>query len=503
MKKLRLLLMIALASLFVGVNAQNEQHKWAIGGYLTRDIYAGDLGDTFFNFDDDRSNFGVGLSINRYLNRFFDVSIYGSWGSHFGADRYGEDMIPTVSQWMSSEGKNYVDPDGEREFEATNFEVSNLFNANAQLHFKFLGKDDAIFVPYIVLGVGAVAYDDLRTRMTVDLENLPADFPEYAYLSNDWMKYHQTEWSDEHGMMYPTDESEKDNPAFAITAGTGAGVDVRLSRKLSLRYQFDVMWTDHDNRDFVLSGRDNDDAFNNDWQFKHNLGLVWSFGSSDTTEVAAPPVITEYIKCDGDGDGVTDDIDECPNTPVCARPVNAVGCPSDEDADGVFDGCDKCPGTPAGVRVDTNGCPIDTDFDGVYDYEDKCITERGPRSNEGCPVAAKALQPYVVHFANDMYNLDAEDIAILDEAVAMMKANPEVRVDIKGHTDSNASEAYNRTLSNSRANVVRQYIERQGIEAARINSVEGFWFSTPVGDNNTAEGRAQNRRTEVLPITVQ
>ena len=505
MKKLRLLWIVALASLMLSASAQNADNKWALYGSFTRAIYAGDLGDTFFNFNE-FGNWGAGIGLNRYLSRFFDVGIYGTWNSHYGGSKYGPDMIPTYGEWINSPSRNlnFPNDDGSRDREATNFSADNIFNGRAQLNFKFLGKDNAWIHPYLILSWGFVAYDNLKTQMIPDAFGNP---------ETGIIKYHQVIWSDEHRSMWPTPEGAQitggDNPAFAMTVGSGMGFDIRLSCKFSLRYQFDVMWTDHENRDFVLSGKSNRDAFDNDWQFQHSLGLVWSFGGTGCKreKVEKPvvvPTIVEQVLCDGDGDGVPDNLDKCPNTPVCARPVDADGCPSDEDGDGVYDGCDRCPGTPAGVKVDSSGCPIDTDGDGIPDYLDKCPLERGPKSNDGCPVeTAKAIQPYVVHFATNLYNLDATAVGILDDAVAMLKANPDVRVDITGHTDSRGTLEFNRALANSRANAVKQYLVKKGIDVKRINSVEGFWYSKPVADNTTVSGLAANRRAEVIPINVQ
>jgi OOP family OmpA-OmpF porin len=75
-----------------------------------------------------------------------------------------------------------------------------------------------------------------------------------------------------------------------------------------------------------------------------------------------------------------------------------------------------------------------------------------------------------------------------------------VAVIAEGHTDSIGSDAYNQKLSEQRAESVRRYLVNGGIEAGRI-STEGFGESRPVASNQTADGRAQNRRVElrVLP----
>jgi OOP family OmpA-OmpF porin len=96
---------------------------------------------------------------------------------------------------------------------------------------------------------------------------------------------------------------------------------------------------------------------------------------------------------DGDGDGVPDRRDGCPETPPGAT-VDANGCQVDSDNDGVADGLDRCPDTPAGASVDAHGCPVDSDGDGVPDYLDRCADTPGDarpvypagHARAGCPV---------------------------------------------------------------------------------------------------------------------
>jgi len=94
-----------------------------------------------------------------------------------------------------------------------------------------------------------------------------------------------------------------------------------------------------------------------------------------------------FLDQDGDGDGVGDSRDKCPNTPKGIA-VDEDGCPPDSDGDGVPDYLDECPGTPTGVQVDARGCPPDSDGDGVPDYRDDCPnTPRGVKVDaRGCPV---------------------------------------------------------------------------------------------------------------------
>jgi OOP family OmpA-OmpF porin len=73
---------------------------------------------------------------------------------------------------------------------------------------------------------------------------------------------------------------------------------------------------------------------------------------------------------------------------------------------------------------------------------------------------------------------------------------PAIKVDISGHTDAVGSEGYNQGLSERRANVVKQYLLRKGVDAGRV-STYAYGESKPVATNDTDEGRAQNRRSEL------
>ena len=80
-----------------------------------------------------------------------------------------------------------------------------------------------------------------------------------------------------------------------------------------------------------------------------------------------------------------------------------------------------------------------------------------------------------------------------------MKNNPQLGLQIEGHTDNVGNPTYNLTLSQRRANAVRQYFEEQGIEVERLKAT-GFGQEKPIADNKTATGKAKNRRVELKPI---
>jgi OOP family OmpA-OmpF porin len=171
----------------------------------------------------------------------------------------------------------------------------------------------------------------------------------------------------------------------------------------------------------------------------------------------------------------------------------------DSDRDGVPDEKDKCPDTPQGVQVDDVGCPVDSDKDGVPDYLDKCPdTPQGVQVDDvGCPLpTAPVPTASVVHFGFDKWNIKPAYDRTLDDFAAYLKDNPGVRAEIAGHTDSTGTASYNMGLSERRANAVKQYLLRKGVEDYRITTV-GCGYSRPMGSNQTSAGRAQNRRAEL------
>jgi outer membrane protein OmpA-like peptidoglycan-associated protein len=101
-----------------------------------------------------------------------------------------------------------------------------------------------------------------------------------------------------------------------------------------------------------------------------------------------------------------------------------------------------------------------------------------------------------IHFAFNKYVIRPESYPVINEILASIQGRPEVEsVRVEGHTDSIGSDAYNQKLSDSRANSVKNYMVDHGYPADKISSV-GMGEGSPIADNATKEGRAQNRRVE-------
>ena len=104
-----------------------------------------------------------------------------------------------------------------------------------------------------------------------------------------------------------------------------------------------------------------------------------------------------------------------------------------------------------------------------------------------------------VHFDFDRFNLRPDALKILDDAVQKLQANPGLNVTIEGHCDSIGTVEYNLALGERRANSVRDYLASRGITANRLRTVS-YGEERPIADNNTAEGRAMNRRAHLAVI---
>ncbi|GJQ58871.1 MAG: hypothetical protein SCALA701_16720 [Candidatus Scalindua sp.] len=216
------------------------------------------------------------------------------------------------------------------------------------------------------------------------------------------------------------------------------------------------------------------------------------------------PEVQEMSRIDSDRDGVYDDVDWCPDTPIGVE-VDGKGCPEisriDADGDGVYDEFDECPDTPIGVEVDEKGCPeggqsgIDTDGDGIYDDRDEC-----PGTPEGAIVDFRGCWVIKgVQFEYKKWNISPQFTTNLDNAINVLTRNEDLKIRIVGHTDNIGSMDYNIDLSEKRANAIREYFVVKGIDGSRITTT-GVGFSEPIATNDTAEGRALNRRAELVPI---
>ncbi len=189
-------------------------------------------------------------------------------------------------------------------------------------------------------------------------------------------------------------------------------------------------------------------------------------------------------------------------------PAPEPAAPGDADNDGVSDDRDNCPNTPAGVEVDSNGCALDDDNDGVPNHKDECPdTDAGARVDSvGCYIILKGSKEIElnVNFANNSSVVESEYFDEIRAVADFMKQYRVTEAVIEGHTDSSGSDAYNQQLSERRANKVADVlVEEFGVDASRVSAI-GYGEARPIADNDTAAGRSANRRVvAVISATVE
>jgi outer membrane protein OmpA-like peptidoglycan-associated protein len=308
------------------------------------------------------------------------------------------------------------------------------------------------------------------------------------------------------------------------SVGLSGGLEIFPRGKVTIFGRYILGLTDMD-------ARQNHDASMEYKTSNIQLGLKFRlFGKKETTTYRATTVTTIP---DSDGDGITDDVDKCPNQPGIAKyngcpipdsdndgindeedkcPNQAgtakyQGCPiPDSDNDGINDEEDKCP-NQAGT-VERNGCPVtDRDNDGVDDDHDKCPDIAGTSANNGCPDVPANLSKSIgmassgISFGTGTNNakLSTRSNASLDQVVTIMNENPGLKIRVEGHTDNTGNADDAMTLSQNRANAVKDYLVSKGIASDRV-IVEGFGGTQPISDNNTAAGRKKNNRIELRMV---
>lgn len=230
-------------------------------------------------------------------------------------------------------------------------------------------------------------------------------------------------------------------------------------------------------------------------------------GLSDGEEIIT--FYTDAMKIDSDGDGLKDG-DE-----IRTRKTDPLKM--DTDGDGLNDGDEVS-------KHQTDPLKVDTDSDGLKDSDEvlkhrtnplKIDTDAGT-VNDGTEIAkgmnpldptddipkpiikvevGKAIILEGIVFKSGKSTVEPESEVNLEGAFNTLKDNPDIAVEIHGHTDNVGKAASNKKLSLRRAEAVRSWLVMKGIDSSRIG-VKGFGPDRPVSDNKTAEGRSQNRRIE-------
>ena len=243
---------------------------------------------------------------------------------------------------------------------------------------------------------------------------------------------------------------------------------------------------------------------------------------------------------DADGDGVNDAADQCPGTPKGTQ-VNSSGCPmvAAVNADSIrmaaqadsmrmkmhadsvaaaaradsLRMAQEAQAKAAQAAKDSAEAAAKANADRIAALEDSLRSARGAalRASLRDSLAAARMRDSLrvlmatpnaklilagVNFATNSATLTQSSRFILDEVAQSLVANPDVRIEVGGHTDNTGSRALNERLSQARAESVKQYLVDHGVSADRLEA-KGYAWDRPVATNKTIAGRAMNRRTEL------
>jgi len=303
--------------------------------------------------------------------------VYGlDLGYNFNADWTADINLNTVRL------KDEYDS-GHLRLSAASLDILRVFNRSG------------VFAPYIAAGAGAIHWDT------------PFDAP------------HRNDWFPE--------------------AGVGAFIKLwensNASSSFSLKPDIRVRWDDAG-----INGHLRD--------YLYTMSFVWSFGPG-TKEAAPPPPPPPPPP---------------PAETQPAPPPPPVTTIPDSDGDGVPDNIDQCPNTPHGVAVDKVGCPLKSS-----------IVLEG------------------VTFETNSAVLTGDSRPVLNDVADGLSKHPRLKVELQGYTDSTGSDKYNLTLSDKRANSVREYLISQNVKPEQL-SARGYGKANPVASNATPAGRSKNRR---------
>jgi OOP family OmpA-OmpF porin len=168
----------------------------------------------------------------------------------------------------------------------------------------------------------------------------------------------------------------------------------------------------------------------------------------------------------------------------------------DKDFDGVLNSVDKCPNTPRNTQVDSNGCkiikiqierpPVFKLVPQIQKQETKAIQE----------VKVEKIFELIINFDFSKTDVKIDYNSKIRDLIAVLKAYPNAKIELSGHTDDIATKKFNQELSEKRAKKVANILSSNGIESSRISTI-GYGENRPIASNDTEENRSKNRRVEI------
>lgn len=343
----------------------------------------------------------------------------------------------------------------------------------------FADIKDKVTIPY-ELGAGRTQYDAISLLGDINFSNLfrrvdnKSNFRwaihGYAGIGTlAYRAYYQAP-----GMSYNQVLNSEIKP-FSLSSlfgQAGAGLKYRATQTLDLEAR--VM--------YVVTGNDGFDGASGIWynhtananpsdnMFNLQLGVTYNIGKNESHLFWHDPLQEIYYKLD-----VL--VNKNVEVEVCKK--------GDTDNDGICDDWDRQLDTPVGARVDGAGIALDTDLDGVIDLYDKCVTVPGPVENKGCPTTSNSTAAFTsvgtvteqtktlegIEFDLNSDKILSSNTEVLKNAANYINSSAGTYTVI-GATDARGSVALNKNLSQRRADNVKSFLVKNGVETSKLN-VEG------------------------------
>ncbi|CAN5523983.1 hypothetical protein BH11BAC1_BH11BAC1_06890 [soil metagenome] len=440
---------------------RKDFNTWEVGvhfglTYPNTDIAASDL-----NADNLKAQFGFGLNLSKFFSHNFALQ-----------GQFIHSSIAGKSAKTSSKDFSYQ----------TDINEGTI---NAVLHIGNIGflKRTPNFGLYGYVGIGLMNISPKVKLAGKDTTNFYVTNTSYISINYD-----------------PTNE---------LVIPIGVGIRYRFLKKFSLHGEYTLRTTRSDKLDGYVRLLSNYDAYS-----YFNLGVTYHIGKKEKTIEWVNPLQTIYTDLydtkekvdqmtgDKDKDGVADMFDRDGSTPEGVK-VYGDGTSVDTDGDGVPDYQDAEPFSVKGAKVDAQGRELDADNDGIPDSRDmEPNTPKGtlvsgtgitiPTSGPGS-VSSSVVTGYIpsVFFDVNSAVVTPKFYEMLADIALILKNNPSIKFDLVGNCDTRATENYNKTLGEKRAEAVRNHlVKRYTIEESRLNVV------TNGKDSPITADHAMNRRVD-------
>ncbi|HLF62435.1 MAG TPA: OmpA family protein [Saprospiraceae bacterium] len=456
------------------------KHMWELGINAGHAFISGDVESVA------PSGFGVGLSLRRAVNYVLSIRVGVQYTTSKGADARGTSYKTFRAERAFEQNGGdavfgvYEGQDIHRNYKATTIagsveaivNIGNILFHQARNKWNgYVGFGIGLNAPDVTLNLfdGDSPYDFASVTSGLNLDNLSDRKEARSNLKDLLDDDYETEGGIEKKIAKLGDDR---TVLYHFVFSTG--LSRKLSKRLNLGIEHQIMWVDSDLWDGYDRQSDVDESTSNDLGHYTSLRLGINLGSfeksteplywlnpldapySDIAELKQRP---KFDLTDSDGDGVIDMIDAEKNTPA-GSPVDTRGVTLDSDGDGIPDYKDKERFSPPGYTINS---------DGVAQVPEYLTEEEVVDLINSRPAAKVDWFLPMVHFDLDKYFVKPEFYGQLHHVATVMKTHPNIRVVAQGYADNRNPDEYNRVLSYNRANeAINFLVSRYGIPRDRF-----------------------------------